>query len=170
MVRCLSPRGTSRDGVRPPPPAFTHLSTTGNVTQGEMKMFQLQMPAGKKVVIRTTSTADVDLYVQFGAAPTTGAYLNRGYTSSGNETISFTATSNGTFQFSRPDFSFAQVRSNLVVRWEYRPGSTVFAIWSHGQTATGGDGRFDLGRDLDNLGGTQGEDIVMVKVNYWIGL
>jgi hypothetical protein len=80
----------------PPPPAFAHLAKTGSVTQGEMKVFELPMPAGKKVVIRTTSTKDVDLYIQFGAAPTTSAYLNRGYTSSGNETISYTATSNGT--------------------------------------------------------------------------
>ncbi len=79
-----------------PPPAFAHLAKTGSVTQGEMKVFELPMPAGKKVVIRTTSTKDVDLYIQFGAAPTTSAYLNRGYTSSGNETISYTATSNGT--------------------------------------------------------------------------
>ena len=63
-----------------------------------MKLFQLPMPAGKKVVIRTTSTKDVDLYIQFGGAPTTDAYLNRGYTSSGNETISYTATSNGVLQ------------------------------------------------------------------------
>jgi hypothetical protein len=79
----------------PPPATFTHLNTTGSVAQGEMKVFQLPMPAGKKVVIRTTATTDVDLYIQFGAAPTTGAYLNRGYTSSGNETVSYTATSNG---------------------------------------------------------------------------
>ncbi|HSD88873.1 MAG TPA: pre-peptidase C-terminal domain-containing protein [Kofleriaceae bacterium] len=80
----------------PPPATFTHLSTTGSVAQGEMKVFQLAMPAGKKVVVRTTSTKDVDLYIQFGAAPTTDAYLNRGYTTSGNETISYTATSSGT--------------------------------------------------------------------------
>jgi Bacterial pre-peptidase C-terminal domain len=61
-----------------------------------MKMFPLPIPAGKKVVIRTTSTADVDLYIQFGAEPTTTAYLARGYTSSGNETVTYTATSNGT--------------------------------------------------------------------------
>lgn len=82
----------------------------------------------------------------------------------------FMATNNGSFSFGRPDFSFAQVRSNVVVRWEYRPGSSIFAIWSHGQTAFGGDGRFDLGRDVRGLGDTAGEDIVMLKVNYWIGL
>ncbi len=33
-----------------------------------------------------------------------------------------------------PDFSFAQIRSNLVLRWEYRPGSELFAVWSQGIT------------------------------------
>lgn len=88
---------TEGGGTTPPtpPPAFSHLNTTGSVAQGEMKVYELPMPAGKKVVIRTTSTKDIDLYIQFGAAPTTSAYLNRGYTTSGNETISYTATSNG---------------------------------------------------------------------------
>jgi hypothetical protein len=76
----------------------------------------------------------------------------------------------GTFRFGRPDFSFTQLRSNVVLRWEYRPGSSVFAIWSHGQTGVAGDGRFDLSRDIRQLGATAGEDIVMIKLNYWIGL
>jgi hypothetical protein len=80
----------------PPPATFTHLNTTGSVTQGEMKVFPLEIPAGKRVVVRTTSTKDVDLYIQFGAAPTTSSYINRGYTTSGNETVTYTATSNGT--------------------------------------------------------------------------
>jgi hypothetical protein len=82
----------------------------------------------------------------------------------------FTATSDGRFSFSRPDFSFRQLRSTAVLRWEYRPGSTVFAIWSHGRTSDDADGRFDLGRDLRALGDTEAENVVMVKANYWIGL
>ncbi len=81
-----------------------------------------------------------------------------------------TGSHNGVFAFSRPDFNFAQLRSNVVMRWEYRPGSSIFAIWSHGQTADGTDGRFRLGRDLSDLADSQAEDIVMVKANYWIGL
>jgi hypothetical protein len=46
----------------------------------------------------------------------------------------------------------------------------VFAIWSHGRTSDGLDGRFDLGRDLSALGDTDAENVVMVKANYWIGL
>jgi Domain of unknown function (DUF5916)/Carbohydrate family 9 binding domain-like len=82
----------------------------------------------------------------------------------------FTATNDGTFSFSRPDFSFRQLRSTVVLRWEYRPGSSVFAIWSHGRTSDGLDGRFNLGRDLRSLGETDAENVVMVKANYWIGL
>ena len=80
-------------------------------------------------------------------------------------------TSEGvSYQFGRPDFDFRQLRSTLVVRWEYRPGSTVFAIWSHGRTSSIADGRFRLGNDLSGLANTEGENIVMVKANYWIGL
>lgn len=99
--RCRSPAAvtvkyTEGGGTTPPPPppaTFTHVNTTGSVAQGAMKVFPLAMPAGKKVVIRTTSTADVDLYIQFGAEPTTESYLARGYTTSGNETVTYTATS-----------------------------------------------------------------------------
>jgi hypothetical protein len=34
------------------------------------------------------------------------------------------------FSFGRPDFNFGQFRSNMVVRWEYIPGSTMFLVWT----------------------------------------
>jgi len=77
----------------------------------------------------------------------------------------------GTINVTRPDFNFRQLRSTVVLRWEYRPGSTVFAIWSHGRTSdTFDDGRFRIGRDLSDLGSAASENVVMVKANYWIGL
>ncbi len=88
--------GTGGGTVTPPPATFAHVNTNGSVTQGQMKVFPLVMPAGKKVVIRTTAPSDIDLYIQFGGEPTTSSYLNRGYTTSGNETVTYTATSNGT--------------------------------------------------------------------------
>lgn len=39
------------------------------------------------------------------------------------------------YSFSKPDFNFVQFRSNMVVRWEYRPGSELFLVWSEGNTA-----------------------------------
>jgi Domain of unknown function (DUF5916)/Carbohydrate family 9 binding domain-like len=83
----------------------------------------------------------------------------------------YTATNNGgTFEFDRPDFDFRQLRSTVVMRWEYRPGSNIYAIWSHGRTSSIDDGRFRLGRDVEGLFDAQGENVVMVKANYWIGL
>jgi hypothetical protein len=68
-----------------------------------------------------------------------------------------------------PDFNIRELRSTFVARWEYRPGSTVFAIWSHGQASDDGT-MFDLGSDLTRLARSASEDIVMVKATYWIGL
>ena len=70
-----------------------------------------------------------------------------------------------------PTSTSASCARRSVLRWEYRPGSTVFAIWSHGRTSdastTAGS---DLGRDLRALGSADSENVVMVKANYWIGL
>lgn len=74
------------------------------------------------------------------------------------------------YSFEKPDFGVRELRSTLVLRWEYRPGSSVFAIWSHGQESSDYDGDFRFGRGLSRLGEAEAEDIVMIKANYWIGL
>lgn len=38
------------------------------------------------------------------------------------------------FEFENPNFKFLQFRSNLVIRWEYKPGSTLYLVWSQGRT------------------------------------
>lgn len=87
--------GTGTPPVEPPPASVSHLNTTGAVAAGELKVFSLDVVAGRKIVVRTTSAADVDLYVMMGTAPTTSAYTMRAWTTSGNETIAYTPTSNG---------------------------------------------------------------------------
>lgn len=48
------------------------------------------------------------------------------------------------YSFGKPDFAYAQYRSNLVVRWEYIPGSEIFFVWSQGITGSGdADNNFD---------------------------
>lgn len=74
------------------------------------------------------------------------------------------------YSFERPDFNFRQLSSNLVVRWEYRPGSTVYLIWSHGRTSDSPAGRLALGDDLGALSDEPGEHVVLIKANYWLGL
>ena len=74
------------------------------------------------------------------------------------------------YSFGLADFNFRQLRSNLIMRWEYRPGSTLFVIWSHGRTSEVDDGRFRLGNDLSGLAHQQGEHVVLAKLSYWFGV
>mgnify|MGYP000364060098 CR=1 FL=1 len=55
------------------------------------------------------------------------------------------------YSFDKPDFSFAQYRSNLVVRWEYIPGSEVFFVWSQGINGDEGDASDTFGGIADRL-------------------
>ena len=83
----------------------------------------------------------------------------------------YTASSDtGTYQFRRPDFNFRQLRSTVVLRWEFRPGSNLYAIWSQGRTGASDEGRFHFGSDTRGLFSADSESIVMLKANYWIGL
>lgn len=72
------------------------------------------------------------------------------------------------FDFANPDFNFKQFRSTTVLRWEYRPGSTIFVVWSQGRSATTPIGTFNLNRDVRALFGANATNTVLVKVNYWV--
>ena len=72
--------------------------------------------------------------------------------------------------FGDRDFNLRSLIGNAVVRWEYRPGSTVFLVWQHRQSAWANTGDFDLNRDLAALWEAPSDDVFMVKVNYWLGL
>ena len=72
--------------------------------------------------------------------------------------------------FDDPSFNFKQLRSNVVLRWEYRPGSALFLVWSQGRTHTGDAGRFRLGDDVSDLWRAEGTNVLMLKVSYWMGL
>jgi Domain of unknown function (DUF5916)/Carbohydrate family 9 binding domain-like len=100
------------------------------------------------------------------------AVLAPGVTSTMDDIISVDRDGNGAaeYSFERPDFGFRELNSTLVMRWEYRPGSSLFAIWSHGQSSSDSDGDFRLGDGISALGNGEAEDIVMVKANYWMAL
>ena len=73
---------------------------------------------------------------------------------------------NTAFSFDKPDFSFVQFRSNLVVRWEYIPGSEVFLVWSQGITGLGNPTE-NLFTNLDNqILGQEKENTFLIKATY----
>lgn len=66
------------------------------------------------------------------------------------------------------DFDVRQFRSNAVLRWEYRPGSTLFVVWAQGRDAYGTGGRFRFGDDFDALFDQHPRNVFMVKLSYWL--
>lgn len=69
-----------------------------------------------------------------------------------------------------PDFRRRSLQSNMVLRWEYRPGSTLFLVWSQANSAFSSQPSF---RPLKNIGESfldAGSDIFFVKANYWLSL
>jgi hypothetical protein len=61
-----------------------------------MQVFSLQVLAGQQLRVQTTAEDDVDLYLKLGAEPTTATYDARGFTSSGYESLDYTAAASGT--------------------------------------------------------------------------
>ncbi len=79
-------------------------------------------------------------------------------------------TSGGSsFDFADPNFAFNELRTNSVLRWEYRPGSALFLVWSHGRNADGLPAGFDLRRQARELGEVAGDHVILVKVSHWLG-
>jgi hypothetical protein len=74
------------------------------------------------------------------------------------------------YNITTPDFNFSQFRSNLVVRWEYSPGSTLFLVWSQGRTSSASNGRFSYGNDMKDLFNIVPHNVFLVKFSYWFSL
>ena len=74
------------------------------------------------------------------------------------------------YSFELADFNFRELRSNLVLRWEYLPGSTLFVVWSHQRSGDDSNGRFALDRELGALADVPGEHVLLAKLSYWYAL
>ena len=65
-------------------------------------------------------------------------------------------------------FNSKQFRSNVVFRWEYRPGSTLFLVWSQGRGAQDpAEGDKSFRGDFGDLFGMRADDTFLVKMSYW---
>ena len=67
-----------------------------------------------------------------------------------------------------PDFSILSFRSNVVFRWEYSLGSTLYLVWQHGRSGYDTDGRFRFGSRLSDLFQSAADNTVLLKLNYWL--
>ncbi|MEZ4455342.1 MAG: DUF5916 domain-containing protein [Gemmatimonadales bacterium] len=88
----------------------------------------------------------------------------------GNVGIDLTGNGGTDFTLGNPDFRVLSFRSNVVLRWEYQAGSTAFLVWQHGRSGFTTDGRFDLGTGIDDIFRSASSNVLLLKINYWLGL
>ena len=66
-------------------------------------------------------------------------------------------------------FDVMQLRSNSVLRWEFKPGSTMFLVWTHGRD---GGSLYQPGKtwkdEYNDLFGLHPDNTFLIKVAYWM--
>ena len=113
--------------------------------------------------------ASLELYLQ--------PFLTVGNYSNPRELIrpdSYDLRTYGGLDASRRDFSYGAVNVNMVYRWEYRPGSTLYLVWSHTRGAYdergahSGDDEFRNDFHTAPLFDNEAENRFLIKLTYWI--
>ena len=111
-------------------------------------------------------------------APGAATYAAR-YTTFGPNRVSFDPSTNrysidlqpdgvADITLPSPNFNVRQLRSNAVVRWDYRPGSTLYLVWTQARDDDRLDNGVSLDRDFDRLFSVPAKNILLLKVSYWL--
>jgi hypothetical protein len=156
--------GSAQYVLTQPDPAAT-------ATFGQRYVFaaidQTQLVLPTRVNYILTPRASLRIFMQPLLA--TGAY--NGYKQlAAPRTFDFTEYTGLAFtDFVNPDFNFKSLRVNAVFRWEFRPGSTVYAVWTQERQDFSHPGDFSLGRDASALLSAPANDVFLMKLTYWLG-
>ena len=73
-----------------------------------------------------------------------------------------------TFTLANPDFNVRSFRSNVVLRWEWRPGSTLYVVWQQNRASSVREGQHVGVRDLFGSLSAPGDHIFAIKTTVWI--
>jgi len=151
---------------------------------------QTQLTLTTRVSVIVTPTVSMQVYMQpllavgdYGdfkelAQPRTYDFVHYGVTAGSiaydSLTRSYAVDPDGSgpapgFTFNDPDFNFKSLRLNAVFRWEMKPGSALYAVWTRQQVDVAHPGVFVPGRDARALLGARGDDVLLVKMAYWLG-
>lgn len=113
-------------------------------------------------------------YYGQGELPVAGSYALRVYGTDGTTATRDAAgnvrVTDGALAFTLPnrDFTVRSLRSNVVTRWEWRPGSTLFLVWQQNRGASDPIGPLVRPGGLFDSFSATGDNFFAVKVSYWI--
>jgi hypothetical protein len=96
--------------------------------------------------------------------------VTRPYTAGSQVQVDIDGNGSNDLSFTEPDRRVVSLRTNVVLRWEFRPGSTAYLVWNQNRSE---DVFASSLETLDGLGhsfGTTGRHVLALKISYWIGL
>ncbi|MCD4693520.1 MAG: carbohydrate binding family 9 domain-containing protein [Calditrichales bacterium] len=125
------------------------------------------------LTLRLDYTITPDLTIQFYGSPfiSAGDYSDPKYITN-PQAESFRDRYSTDVSFSTDDFengydfNFKQFRSNLVLRWEYKPGSLLYLVWTQSKTGVSDTGEFSFIDDLDGLFNMHPYNVFLIKLSY----
>ncbi len=120
------------------------------------------------IELRGIVTFTRDLSFQFF----TQVFLARGRYSNYRRLVSSTdlASYIPTATFQGADFNEATLNANVLLRWEYLPGSTLYLVWTQGRFDDSGVYTTGFGRRFNDAFAVPHEDVLLLKVSYWLPL
>ena len=72
--------------------------------------------------------------------------------------------------YNRPDFNELSFNSNVVLRWEYLPGSTMYLVWSQARQGEGGNYGTGFSDNFSRTFSLPVDNVLMLKVSYWLSM
>jgi hypothetical protein len=74
------------------------------------------------------------------------------------------------YTIGKPDFSIQEFLSNMVIRWEYNPGSSLYLVWSQTRSSYNSTGSMDFSNDMNDLFSEKPYNVFLIKFSYRFGL
>jgi hypothetical protein len=88
----------------------------------------------------------------------------------GNISIDLDGSGQGDIFLGNPDFTVVSFRSNVVLRWEYMLGSTLFFVWQHNRSEDNNNPNYDLASHVGDIFNAPASNTFVVKINYWLSM
>ncbi len=97
-------------------------------------------------------------------------YVSLAENSTSNNKLILKKNGVSTYTISNPDFNFQEFRSNLVGRWEFRPGSTLYLVWTNTRSNYSDQLGQSIGKSFGDILSAKSQNVFMVKFSYWFSL
>jgi len=75
-----------------------------------------------------------------------------------------------TLRLNNPDFNWREFKSNLVLRWEYKAGSSIYCVWSQYRSDTRDSEGFTPSSQFERLFSTHPDNTLLLKFSYWFSI